>query len=58
MLYNLYALEYHFIENLKLLLKENQIIKYAGFITDQWSFHIDSMPSTLQTIIFRYNQGM
>ena len=21
----------------------------------QWSFHIDSMPFTLQTIIFRYN---
>ena len=26
MLYNLWALEYHFIENLKLMLKENQII--------------------------------
>ena len=30
-----WALEYHFIENLKLLLKENQIMKLAGFITDQ-----------------------
>ena len=30
------------------MLKENQII-------DQWSFHIDSMPFTLQTMIFRYN---
>ena len=27
MLYNLWALDYHFIENLKLLLKENQIMK-------------------------------
>ena len=36
-----WALEYHFIENLKLF--------------DQWSFHIDSMPFTLQTMIFRYN---
>ena len=27
MLYNLWALEYHFIQNLKLLLKENQIMK-------------------------------
>ena len=26
-----------------------------GFIIDQWSFHIDSMASTLQTMIFRYN---
>ena len=30
-----WALEYHFKENLKLLLKENQIIKKAGFIIDQ-----------------------
>ena len=30
-------------------------MKKAGFIIDQWSFHIDSMPFTLQTIIFRYN---
>ena len=30
-----WALEYHFIENLKLLLKENQIMISAGFITDQ-----------------------
>ena len=50
-----WALEFHFIENLKLILKENQIMKWAGFIIDQWSFHIDSMPSTLQTMIFRYN---
>ena len=27
----------------------------SGFIIDLWSFHIDSMPSTLQTMIFRYN---
>ena len=27
--------EYHFIENLKLLLKESQIMKQAGFIIDQ-----------------------
>ena len=26
-----------------------------GFIIDQWSFHIDSMPFTLQTMIIRYN---
>ena len=32
------------------MLKENQIMKYAGFIIDQWSFHNDSMPFTL-----RYN---
>ena len=30
-------------------------MKWAGFIIDQWSFHIDFMPSTLQTMIFRYN---
>ena len=30
------------------MLKENQII-------DQWLFHIDPMPFTLQTMIFRYN---
>ena len=28
------ALEHHFIENLKLILKENQIMKKAGFIND------------------------
>ena len=50
-----WALEHHFIENLKLVLKENQIMKSAGLIIDQWSFHIDSMPFTLQTMIFRYN---
>ena len=27
-----WALEHHFIENLKLILKEHQIMKYAGFI--------------------------
>ena len=37
------------------MLKENQIMKLAGFIIDQWSFHIDSMAFTLQTMIFRYN---
>ena len=37
------------------MLKENQIMKLAGFIIDQLSFHIDSMPFTLQTMIFRYN---
>ena len=37
------------------MLKENQIMESAGFIIDQWSFHIDSMPFTLQTMIFRYN---
>ena len=36
-----WALEYHFIENLKLF--------------DQLSFHIDSMTFTLQMKIFRYN---
>ena len=50
-----WTLEYHFIEKLKLMLKENQIMKLAGFIIDQWSFHIDSMPFTLQTMIFRCN---
>ena len=50
-----WALEYHFIENLKLMLKVNQIMKKAGFIFDQWSFHIDSMPFILKTMIFRYN---
>ena len=47
----MWDLEYHFIENLKLMLKENQIRKKAGFIIDQWSIHIDSMPFTLQTMI-------
>ena len=37
------------------MLKENQIMKYAGFIIDQSSFHLDSMPFTLQKMIFRYN---
>ena len=50
-----WAREHYFIENLKLILKENQILKEHGFIIDQLSFHIDSMPSTLQTMIFRYN---
>ena len=30
-----WALEYYFIENLKLILKKNQIMKQAGFIIDQ-----------------------
>jgi len=30
-----WALEYHYIENLKLMLKEKQIMKKAGFIIDQ-----------------------
>jgi len=30
-------------------------MKLAGFIIDKWSFHIDSMPFTLQTMIFPYN---
>ena len=30
-------------------------MKQAGFILDKLSFHIDSMPFTLQTMIFRYN---
>ena len=30
-----WALEHHFIENLKLMLKENQIMKQDGFIIDQ-----------------------
>ena len=30
-------------------------MKYAGLIIDQWSFHIDSMPFTSQTMIFCYN---
>ena len=29
-------------------------MKQAGFIIDQLSFHIDCIPFTLQTIIFRY----
>ncbi len=37
------------------MLKESQIMKKAGFIIDQRSFHIDSMPFTLQTMIFHYN---
>jgi len=37
------------------MLTENQIMKQAGFIIDQWSFHIDFMPFTLQTMICRYN---
>ena len=48
-------MEYRFIENLKLILEENQIMKQTGFIIDQWSFHIDSMPFTLQAMIFRYS---
>ena len=31
----IWAPEHHFIENLKLILKENQIMKKAGFIVDQ-----------------------
>ena len=48
-------MEYRFIENLKLILEENQIMKQTGFIIDQRSFHIDSVPFTLQKMIFRYN---
>ena len=40
-IFMLYKLEYHLIENLKLF--------------DQLSLHIDSMPFTLQMMIFRYN---
>ena len=32
-------------------------MKQAGFIIDQYSFNIDSMPSTLQTMIFRNNKS-
>ena len=34
MLLTCWALKYHFIENLKLLLREKQIMKWAGFIID------------------------
>ena len=50
-----WALEHHFVENLKLILKENQIMKKAGCIIDKWSFHISFMPFTLKTMIFRFN---
>ena len=50
-----WALVLNFIENLKLILKENQIMKQAGFIIEQRSFHIDSMLFTLHTMIFHYN---
>ena len=50
-----WTLEYNVTENLKLVLKENQIMKKAIFIIDQCSFHIDSMPFTVQTMIYRYN---
>ena len=54
-LYNLLGPGTSFYRKSKIILKENQIMKWAGFIIDQWSFHIDSMPFTLQTMIFRYN---
>ena len=56
MLYNLFGPGISFYRKSKINVKRNtKLWIKAGFIIDQWSFHIDSMPSTLQMMIFRYN---
>ena len=50
MLYNLLGPGISFYRKSKIIVKRKP---NYGFIIDQWSFHIDSMPSTLQTMIFR-----
>ena len=54
MLYNLLGPGISFYRKSKINIKRNPNYE-IGFIIDQWSFHIDSMPSTLQAMIFRYN---
>ena len=53
-LYNLLGPGTLFYIKSKFILKGTQIMKSAGFIIDQWSYYIDSMPFTLQTMIFRH----
>ena len=43
-----------FYRKSKINVKRKPNYDKAGFIIDQWSFH-NSMPFTLQTMIFRYN---
>ena len=55
-LYNLLGPGTSFYRKSKINVKRNtKLWNKAGFIFDQWSFHIDSMPFTLQMMIFRYN---
>ena len=44
-----------FYRKSKINIKRKPNYEIAGFIIDQWSFHKDSMPFTLQTMIFRFN---
>ena len=38
----------------KINIKRKSNYEIGWYIIDQWSFHIDSMPFTFQTMIFRY----
>jgi len=53
-LYNLLGPGTSFYRKSKINIKRKPNYE-IGWLIDQWSFHIDSMPFTLQTMIFRYN---
>ena len=55
MLYNHLDPRISFYRKSKINVKRKPNYEIGWFIIDQWSFHIDSMPFTLQTMIFRYN---
>ena len=55
MLYNLLGPGISFYRKCKIIVKRKPNYEIGWFIIDQWSFHIDSMHSTVQTMIFRYN---
>ena len=54
-LYNLLGPWTSFYRKSKINIKRKPNYEIGLFIIDQWSFHIDSMPFTLQTMIFRNN---
>ena len=56
MLYNLLGPDISFYRKSKINVKRKPNYEIGWFHNfDQSSFYIDSMPSTLQTMIFRYN---
>ena len=55
MLYNMLGPGISFYRKSKLIVKRKPNYEIGWIIIDLWSFHIDFMPSTLQTIIFLYN---
>ena len=55
MLYNLLGPGISFFRKSQIIVKRKPNYEIGWFHNDQWSFHIDSMPFTLQTMIFRYN---